>query len=338
MKNGKQHGCDTVYRKDGSVLIGMYENGKLHETVAEYDGTPAELRKVKPIFPDIRLTQEQKDAYAAVRSHYKEMREKKRSEKAGNPDQVKPRFMGMEARYFSTWVNGQLKYPREAKKVKAEGCTVLQFEVTVNGEVTLNPAHRVSPDEVVTLDGNTITPAEKKWYILLHKPRGYVCSNADSHAEKLAVDLLKEIPARLVSAGRLDKESEGAIIFSDDGDFINRLAHPRYGVLKRYIVETARPLPPHAMTEMIAGISDGGEMLRVIAVKPLAARRYEVTLNEGKKREIRRLTAFFGCITTRLRRISIGSVELGELPAGAFRELTTGEITALLTPTAHDGQ
>lgn len=135
MKNGKQHGCDTVYRKDGSVLIGMYENGKLHETVAEYDGTPAELRKVKPIFPDIRLTQEQKDAYAAVRSHYKEMREKKRSEKTGNPGEVKPRFMGMEARYFSTWVNGQLKYPREAKKVKAEGCTVLQFEVTVNGEV-----------------------------------------------------------------------------------------------------------------------------------------------------------------------------------------------------------
>jgi 23S rRNA pseudouridine2605 synthase len=210
--------------------------------------------------------------------------------------------------------------------------------VVVNGEIMLNPACRITAGDLVLLDGKKLALPEKRHYFLLNKPRGYVCSNADTHAEKLAVELFALPDVHLVSAGRLDKESEGAIIFSDDGDFINRLAHPRYGVLKRYIVETARPLPPHAMTEMIAGIRDGGEMLRVIAVKPLAARRYEVTLNEGKKREIRRLTAFFGCITTRLRRISIGSVELGELPAGAFRELTTGEITALLTPTAHDGQ
>ena len=135
MKNGKQHGCDTVYRKDGSVLIGLYENGKLYATVAEYDGTPAKLRKVKPEFPDIQLTQQQKDAYAAVRAHFKEMKAKTRNEKAGNPGEVKPRFMGMEARYFSTWVNGQLKYPREAKKAKAEGCTMLQFEVTTEGTV-----------------------------------------------------------------------------------------------------------------------------------------------------------------------------------------------------------
>ena len=105
-----------------------------------------------------------------------------------------------------------------------------------------------------------------------------------------------------------------------------------------YIVETAEPLPPEALAQMADGIRDDGEILRVIAIKPLASRRYEVTLNEGKKREIRRLTAFFGCMTTRLRRISIGRVLLGDLPEGAFRELTAAEIESLLTPTAHDGQ
>ena len=210
--------------------------------------------------------------------------------------------------------------------------------VAVNGVVTVNPACRVTAEDVVVLEGKRLSMPEKRHYFLLNKPRGYVCSNADVHAEKLAVELFAMPEVHLVSAGRLDKESEGAIIFSDDGNFINRLAHPRYGVLKRYIVETAEPLPPEALAQMADGIRDDGEILRVIAIKPLASRRYEVTLNEGKKREIRRLTAFFGCMTTRLRRISIGRVLLGDLPEGAFRELTAAEIESLLTPTTHDGQ
>lgn len=201
--------------------------------------------------------------------------------------------------------------------------------VTVNGEVEYNPAHRVVPGEVVMLDGEKISAAEKFYYILLHKPRGYVCSSSDRHAEKLAVDLLKKIPARLVSAGRLDKDSEGAIIFSNDGSFINKLAHPRYGVLKTYRVHTDKPLSKSDIDRICRGIMDDGEMLRAESVSDLGKNVYEFILNEGKKREIRRLTAACGAVTRRLIRLKIGETALGDLPAGSFRELTAGEINQL---------
>ena len=212
---------------------------------------------------------------------------------------------------------------RQAQELIAAG------NVAVNGETILNPAHRVSADETVSLDGRILLPAEKKWYILLHKPRGYVCSNADRHADKLAVELLKDIPARMVSAGRLDKDSEGAIIFSNDGDFINKLAHPRYGVLKRYIVHTGKALKDSDLIRMENGLTDSGEFLRAEAVKELKPKVYEFTLNEGKKREIRRMTAACKSTTVRLIRVSIGDVELGDLPAGSFRELTAEEVAGL---------
>ena len=203
--------------------------------------------------------------------------------------------------------------------------------VAVDGNIECDPAFKVAENMAVTLDGTPLALPEKHHYILLHKPRGYVCSNADAHAEKLAVELIDIPGVRLVSAGRLDKESEGAIIFSDDGEFINFLAHPRYGVLKRYEVFTVRPVTPAWQKKMVSGITDDGENLKVIAIKELEPCRYEITLNEGKKREIRRLTAAAGAPTRRLIRRSIGKVELGKLPCGKYRELSADEVEMLLT-------
>ena len=203
--------------------------------------------------------------------------------------------------------------------------------VAVDGNIECDPAFKVAENMAVTLDGTPLALPEKHHYILLHKPRGYVCSNADAHAEKLAVGLIDIPGVRLVSAGRLDKESEGAIIFSDDGEFINFLAHPRYGVLKRYEVFTVRPVAPAWQKKMVSGIADDGENLKVIAIKELEPCRYEITLNEGKKREIRRLTAAAGAPTRRLIRKSIGKVELGKLPCGKYRELSADEVEMLLT-------
>ena len=202
--------------------------------------------------------------------------------------------------------------------------------VKVNTSVCLNPAHRVSPDEVVTMDDKPLAAPDKFFYILLNKPRGYVCSNADAHAEKLAVDLLADIPARMVSAGRLDKDSQGAIIFSNDGNFINCLAHPRYGVLKTYIVRTAKPLSPEDLQRITSGVKDDGELLKAESIRSTGKNSYEIILNEGKKREIRRLTAACGATTIQLTRVKIGSIRLGNLPEGSYRELSPEEVKSLL--------
>lgn len=213
---------------------------------------------------------------------------------------------------------------RQAETLIKEG------KVAVNGILCTNPAHRVADDEKVTLEGRLLQTAEKLWYILLNKPRGYVCSSADTHAEHLALELLAAVPARLVSAGRLDKESQGAIIFSNDGNFINRLAHPRYGVLKTYIVRTKNELKDEDLKKISSGITDDGELLKAESIRATGKKCYEVILNEGKKREIRRLTAACGAPTVQLTRVKIGSVELGELPEGRFRELTAEEVAELL--------
>ncbi len=205
-----------------------------------------------------------------------------------------------------------------------------------NGRIFVNqcqktdPAYRVVDGDVVTLDGKVLRPQEKRNYVLLNKPRGYVCSSADKHAELLAVDLIDIPGARLFSTGRLDKESQGAIIFSDDGDFVNVLTHPRYEVLKTYHVETAVPLDDNALQRIRNGILDQGEMLHVISVKRIGDKKYEFVLNEGKKREIRRLTAACGAKTVTLCRVAVGAVELGDLPEGKFRMLTGEEINALM--------
>ena len=201
--------------------------------------------------------------------------------------------------------------------------------VSVNGAAATDPARRVTETDEVRMDGKKLSPEIPRRAFLLNKPRGYTCSMSDRHAEKLAVSLLAGIPEKVVSAGRLDRESEGAIIFSNDGDLINRLTHPRYGVLKTYIVRTAAPLSPADLRRMTRGIPDGGEILRAEAVRSLGGSDYEFILNEGRKREIRRLTAACGAPTEKLVRVRIGTVSLGDLPPGAFRELTPEEIAAL---------
>lgn len=204
-------------------------------------------------------------------------------------------------------------------------------QVCVNGSVETNPARRVSENDAVLLHGRILTPAAVRHYILLHKPRGYVCSNADRHAEHLAVELIDMPDVKLVSAGRLDKESEGAIIFSDDGEFINLLAHPRYEVLKKYRVFVTCELAASDLLRMQHGITDGGEMLKAVSVKQCGTKEYEFILNEGKKREIRRLVAACGSRVVRLVREEIGTVRLGALPAGKFRELSADEVKSLLS-------
>ena len=204
----------------------------------------------------------------------------------------------------------------------------------MNGRTIREPGFRILPADTVTLDGRPVEPAGRFHYIMLNKPRGYVCTNADPHAPRKAVDLIRlDPPVRLFSAGRLDKESEGMILFSNDGDYVARLTHPRYEIRKTYLVRVTREFTEPELTRIRTGITDGGEHLRVISIAPAGNCLYRIVLNEGKKREIRRLTAAVGAPTLELRRIRIGGLALGDLPQGAFRELTPEEVA--LTLEAH---
>lgn len=216
---------------------------------------------------------------------------------------------------------------------RAAGELVKSGRVTVNGRTILEPGARISAADLVTLDGTPVRQPEKRLYLMLHKPRGYVCTNNDPHAERKAVDLIRlDPPVRLFSAGRLDKESEGLILFSNDGAYVEQLTHPRHEILKQYHVRITRDLTAPELERIRAGIADDGDILRVRAIDRIGSAYYRITLNEGKKREIRRITAAVGAPTLQLKRVRVGGLELGALPPGRWRMLTPEEVTLSLKP------
>ena len=202
--------------------------------------------------------------------------------------------------------------------------------VKVNGLIVTEPGTRVGPDDRVEVEGLRVSHA-KKVYVMLNKPPGYWCTAEDPHADRLAVDLITLPGVRLFSAGRLDRDSEGLIIFSNDGDYVNILSHPSNGILKQYYVETYKDIAPEQLERIRQGIVDAGEKLCPTRIDRLGAGRYLFVLNEGKKREIRRLAAAAGQKVKLLRRNAIGSLELGNLKPGRWHEMSKAEIAATLS-------
>ena len=209
---------------------------------------------------------------------------------------------------------------RHAAKLIKDG------HVSVNGEVCTDPSVRIAPGDCVSLDGKTVEPPRGYVYVMLHKPRGYVCTAEDPHAPKKALDLIDLPGIRLVSAGRLDKNSEGLILFSNDGAWIEQLTHPRHGTRKTYQVTTDRPLSPADIRRLTTtGVQNDGETLRALSIRAEAPGRYIFILGEGKNREIRRMLESLDNRTRRLKRIAVGELRLGGLPMGQWRFLTPAE-------------
>lgn len=212
------------------------------------------------------------------------------------------------------------------------GDLVKEGRISINGQICLDPSFGVQQNDTVALDGKVLVPEEVKYYVALNKPRGYTCSNSDKHAEKLAVELITTpTPARLFSAGRLDCDSEGLIIFSNDGDFVAKLSHPSFKIIKRYIVETDTELNDNIIQRLKNGICDDNEILKAMNIERLSPRKYRFTLAEGKKREIRRMVRNSNANVLRLKRISIGKYTLPpDLTTGSFRFLTQDDIRSLI--------
>jgi 23S rRNA pseudouridine2605 synthase len=202
--------------------------------------------------------------------------------------------------------------------------------VAVNGRVIALPGEKVLPGDEVRLDGRLVEPETCFHYLALHKPPGYICSSRDPQNRPLALDLLpREIRERLYNVGRLDFLSSGLIIFTNDGEFTARAGHPRSGIEKEYIVESAGQIPGAVPEAFAGGITIDGVFYQARELETIGRKSLRVVLVEGKNREIRRVFSHFHLHPTRIHRIRIGPVLLGELEAGDSRPLTNGEIQGL---------
>jgi 23S rRNA pseudouridine2605 synthase len=202
--------------------------------------------------------------------------------------------------------------------------------VCVNGKVVTKLATRVRPgDDRISCDGVEIAESAKR-YLLLHKPAGYVCSAKDRHADKLAGELIdSDAGERLFSIGRLDKDSEGLLLYTNDGELAQRLLHPRHEVEKEYHVTTLRPIPAKRLPRLLEGVEDEGDLLRAKAVEAIGDCELRIVVAEGKKREVRRMIRQLGGRVKSLRRVRFGPLELGDFQPGFSRDLRSEELAAL---------
>ena len=208
---------------------------------------------------------------------------------------------------------------------------ILDGRVTVNGKVVTELGTKVTVNDEVSVDGKVVSLEEKKRYVLLFKPMGYVCTQSDEKGRPIAFDLLREhYSERLYSVGRLDMFSQGAIIFTNDGEFALRLGHPSAEIEKEYIVESSLPLPRYLAQDFERGIRVEGVFYKAKRAEELNSHRLRVILTEGKNREIRRVFETAGVSIRKLCRVRIGNIELGELEPGGFRELSLKEVKDLL--------
>lgn len=218
-----------------------------------------------------------------------------------------------------------------------------QGRVAVNGVLVDRVGFTVDPEvDQIAVDGETIA-REALVYYLLHKPKGFVCSNRPQGDSRSAVDLVQSRKGeRLFSVGRLDEQSQGALILTNDGEFGNRIIHPRYGVEKTYLV-VVKGKPEATMLEKIRRgihLAEGKTApARVHVVKRSRSHSMlKVTLHEGKNRHLRRIFARIGLPVTEIIRLQIGSVTLGPLKPGHYRELKPAEIEALLDESRAEGR
>ena len=210
------------------------------------------------------------------------------------------------------------------------GCEELitQGRVMVNNRKVTELGTKVNEDDIVYVDDMLAEPEERNYYYALNKPRGYVCTNYDPNETAYGRDLI-DVPEKslLFNVGRLDKDSQGLILFTNDGDFANLIMHPSSETEKEYIVRTDLEILKKDMDDAYRGLI---RPYRIKSYRILGKRDASVVLTEGKNREIRNMFEAMGYEVKRLTRIRIGHIELGELGLGKYRKLTKSEVNSLI--------
>jgi 23S rRNA pseudouridine2605 synthase len=210
---------------------------------------------------------------------------------------------------------------RAAEQVIADG------RVTVDGEPVTDPARDVGEQADVRVDGRAVSAEQTETWIL-NKPSGVV-STAREPGRRRAVTDLVDSPARLYPVGRLDADSTGLILLTNDGELANRLTHPRYEVQKTYRVELLRPPADRDLEQLRRGVELDDGPTAPARARRTAEREIEISIHEGRNRQVRRMAEAVGNEVVRLERVRLGSLELGELRRGEARRLTDEELGRL---------
>ena len=205
---------------------------------------------------------------------------------------------------------------------------VQEGHVEINGKPCLNPAQRVEPSDFVRVDGKRVQ-AKQTSTVLFYKPRGYVCSREDELGRDTIYTILPPALQHLHHVGRLDRDSEGMLILTNDGDLSQQLMHPSKLVEKEYIVTSNQPVLNEHLDLFMSGVYVEKQRLRAKEVQRLSSRRYRIVLETGLKRQIRQMFLTLGYQVQRLVRVRIGTLQLADFPVGAWRPLEAEEIERL---------
>lgn len=214
---------------------------------------------------------------------------------------------------------------------------VLSKQVLVNGLVVTDLSYQVQDGDIVSVCGKNISLVEDKEYYLLNKPQGYLCTAHDDRGRKTIFDLMKNVKTRLFPVGRLDYNTQGMILLTNDGEFANYMMHPKNEMTKTYRIKTKHPLTEKQISMIEHGVDVGEFVTGQAAVTNVgqddSGKYYTlITIHEGKNREIRRIFEKFGLQILELTRVKIGSYELGDLPIGKYKKLNKNDLDKIMKP------
>lgn len=203
-------------------------------------------------------------------------------------------------------------------------CEELIFagRVQVNGETIKLPQHHINWSlDKITVDGQTLKAEQKKIYYLLNKPPGYICTSTRPGKKAIVLDLFPPSKERLFTVGRLDKDTAGLLIVTNDGHFANEVIHPSSNIIKEYVVKTMQEITPEHLETLSQGARVDQRWIRPVSVHKVRKGTFRILVKEGKKHEVRIMAERAGLKIVELTRVRIGSLVLGPLPLGQYRTL-----------------
>jgi 23S rRNA pseudouridine2605 synthase len=206
---------------------------------------------------------------------------------------------------------------------------MLEGRVTVNGETIRALGTKADPADDIRVDGRRIKIPERHVYLLLNKPRGYVTTRSDPQKRPTVIDLVKGVREYVYPVGRLDYDSEGLLILTNDGDLAARLTHPRHEVPRVYEARVLGDPDAHDLSRLSKGIVIDGRRTEPAKVVSLGPGRLRITVHEGRNRQVRKMCEAIGHPVSELRRVSVGPIRDPKLKPGQWRELSAQEVDSL---------